>query len=135
MACVFESFPGTLEKMAMLGIHNGGITRTEAKKRRIELINATENWRSFDVVGIRDVFRADAGGQKFFIGETPNAFNAVTKVVPELADVPRTRKSSGHSNDADGRTRHQSPRAERASRRRCARAENGAGMEYSPPPR
>src|SRR6476620_6179407 len=121
--------------MAMLGIHDRGVTRTEAKKMRLELINAVENRCSFNVVGIRDVFRTDAGCQKFFIGEAPNTFNAVAEVVPELADVPRTRKSSGHSDDGDGRTRHQSPRAERASRRRCARAENGADVEYSAPPK
>ena len=124
MAGVFESLPCALEKMPMLRIHDGCISRAEAEEGCIEHGDVVEQRGSLDVVRVGQLLWRRAGGEQFRIGAVADGLDAIAQVLPELGDVAGAGKTACHADDRNGeRASLHSFSALPASLRRCARSE------------
>ena len=101
MAGVFQSFPCALHKMPVLRIHDGCVSRTQTKEGRIEHRDIVESRCRFDVIGVGQLFRRDAGGEEFGIGERPNRLDAVAQIPPEIGNGRSAGKAPRHANDRE----------------------------------
>ncbi len=101
VAGVFQRFPGALEKVAVLGVHDGRFARAEAEERRVEHLHVGQHGAALDVVGVVQHGRADPGGEQLFVGEGGQGLHAVAQVVPVLGNRAGTREAPGHADHGD----------------------------------
>ena len=109
MAGIFEGLPCALEEVSMLGVHDGGIARAEAKEAGVEHGDVVKDGGALDVVRAGKFLGRCTGGEELLIGEGTNGFDAIAEVEPEVADVPRTGEAPGHSDNRDCRGLHIDP--------------------------
>ena len=87
MARIFEGFPCALEKMPVLRIHDGCISRTESEKRCIEHRDFIEHGCALDVIGVRQVCGSCPGRYQLGFRAVADGFDAIAQVVPDSSTL------------------------------------------------
>src|ERR1700747_3482505 len=96
MAGVLECFPGALEKMAMLRVHDRCVFGAKAEERGIKHLKVIEDSRSLHVVREGKLVPANAASEKFSVGKLADRLDTVREVVPERVNVPRASETACH---------------------------------------
>ena len=98
---VFEGVPGRLQEEPVLRVHHLHLPRRQVEEVCVELVLVLDDGPRFHVVRILHESGIHARLDQLFVREKRNGFHAVAKQIPELANVPRPGKDSGHSDDCD----------------------------------
>ena len=102
MAGTFQGFPGTFQKNALLRIKQGGFLGGKTEKGRVEPVDVVDDAGFRNVGRVLEKCLGHAVSAKRLPVEGAHRGDAAAKVVPELVDVPGSRKAAGHADDCDG---------------------------------
>src|SRR5947208_2775761 len=95
-----QGLPCALQKQALLWVGQFSLARSVAKKHGVKQLNVIENGLAFYVMGTTRL-----GGiaiqLQFRIIKSGDGFHTIAKVAPELFQIARAGKASGHANDCD----------------------------------
>ena len=98
---MLERLVAGLEEDAVLRVADLGFAWGEAEKGRVEHLHLLQDRHRLHIVGVGDGGLADAGVEQFLIRKGFDRFRAVDQVLPELLDIPCSRKMAGHPYDGD----------------------------------
>ena len=101
MTGVLEGFPGAFKKMAVLRVKDGCFTRGKTEEPGVETFHVREIVGGPYIVGIGQFSGANPVFQHFLGAEPTRAHPFVRQQIPELCNVTRRRKPSGHTNNGN----------------------------------
>jgi hypothetical protein len=82
MPRVLQRFPGHLQKLAVLRVHDGRFLGAEPEEVGVELLETLQRRRRGHVVAVPHAFRALAGGQQFGLAQSADGFDTLAQVGP-----------------------------------------------------
>ena len=85
----------------MLGIHDLGFARRDAKELGIETRDVGQSRRLADIMRISDEGGVDAGRHKLIGGERIDCLNSVDQQLPEFFGTVGAGKAAGHADQRD----------------------------------
>jgi hypothetical protein len=101
-ARIFERGPCFLEEDALLGVHDLGFLRRDAKECRVKPFRAFDHAARGHVGGIgAELGGIEAGCGQLGVRELRNGLFARENILPKLGDIPCSGKAPGHADDGD----------------------------------
>ena len=94
-----QGLPGTLQEQPVLRVDDLRLARRQAEELGVEQVGPFDHRARLDVTRVGQQLAGDAGGGHLLVAEALDGLHPVAQVVPELADVVRTREASRHSDD------------------------------------
>ena len=101
VACLFQRLVGAFQKQALLRIGYLRVQWAHVKERRVERLNARHHQTGFDVIGVGQQCRINAGRQQFFVTEALHRVAPTVQQCPKSLHIGSLREPARQSDDSD----------------------------------
>src|SRR5689334_12640584 len=85
----------------MLRVGDLGFLRSEAKERRVEILDLRKDGSGPHVMWVVQHLPLDSRSEELFVRIEADRFDSIAQVAPELVDCARTRETARHPYDCD----------------------------------